>query len=136
MGRIRISGGFAFLIMLLAGCAADGYSSSSSVSVGYGFYYGHSWYDNPYYWYGDPDYIVVPPDRPGEPGRPARPEHPIANPPAGNRPETLPAPAPSARPAPTTSGTSRMPSARPHMSSPSSRASIPRASRGGGMRRR
>ncbi len=116
--------GLGLICLVLAGCASDGYSSgSSSVSVGASFYYGAGWYGGTYYPYGPPGYVVVPPDyanRPGEPGRPVGPEQPIAKPqPVG--PSQLPA----------TSSGSRMPSAQPRMSSSSSRASIPRASRGG-----
>jgi hypothetical protein len=123
----RLAGTLA--ILLLVGCASDdGYSGSSSVSVGASFYYGTGWYGSPYYGY-PPGYVVVPPDyvdRPGEPGRPGgpggpdvgpRPEQPIANPPSAAQPKA----------------SSRMPSAQPRVSSSSMRSSIPR---GGGGRRR
>ena len=107
------------------------------------FYYSNGWYGDPYYHgYYPPGVVVVPPPvYPGQPGRPVSPEQPIARPPGGAT--TLPArpsndlPGPSAKPAPSasTSSRSRMPSSQPRMSS-SSRASIPRAPRGGGGRRR
>lgn len=106
---------------MLGGCASDGYSSSS-VSYGTSFYYGHSWYDDPYYWSRSPSYVVVAPDRPD------RPEQPI------ERPETRPTPLPATRPPEPQARRSQMPTAQPRLSSPSRGASIPRVPRGG-MRR-
>lgn len=97
------------VLLALSGCASDGYgggSTSSSVSVAYGYggyygpYYGSGYYE-PY-----PPVVVVPP---GE--RPDRPD-------AGNRPSTLPAQAgggPSAKPsmAPPRPTTSSRPTSRP-----------------------
>jgi hypothetical protein len=125
------------LTALLAGCASDGYSGSSgSVSTHTAFYYGNPWYDHPYY-YDDPDYVVVPPDSINRPG--ARPENPIAEVPPGDglKPSQLPAQRPAQGPGvdtrPATS--SRMPSAQPRTSRPSTRPSIPSRPRGGGFSR-
>ncbi|MDH5254481.1 MAG: hypothetical protein OEW72_01070 [Gammaproteobacteria bacterium] len=124
--------GSVFLAMILAviaaGCSSDGYSGSSNVSSSASFYYGNPWYNDRYYYYGyyPPGVIVVPPPRDG--GRPVRPEQPIAKPPPGG-PTTLPA-GPSTGDLP-----AARPSSQPRMSS-SSRASIPRAPRGGGGGRR
>jgi hypothetical protein len=135
---------FLIVSLALAGCTSDSYSGgSSSVTVGASFYYGAGWYGGTYYPYGPPGYVVVPPDyypdRPGDPGRPGgpgegpRPENPIATPlPAQPGASQLP----SQRPEPSASASSRMPAAQPRVSSSSSRASIPRAPRGGGGRRR
>ena len=109
---------------VIGGCASDGYSSSS-VSYGSSFYYGHSWYNDPYYWSRSPSYVVVAPDRPDRPDRPIE------------RPDTRPTPLPAQpmpQPEPRASSRSRMPPAQPRMSSPSRGASIPRVPRGG-MRR-
>lgn len=136
MNRLAIRLAFALLAAALAACSSDEYSGRP-VSTSTSFYYGHAWYDDPDYWYDDPDYVVVPPDRVD---RPVRPEQPIARPsPQPPGVSTLPAPVPerpATRPAPSDASRSRMPSAQPRMSSRSSRASIPRAPRGGGVRRR
>ena len=129
----------------LAGCSSsDSYSDpyhGSGISTGASFYYGSPYPYYPYYGYDGPDYIVVPPPRPPYPGGelPVHPEQPIARPPGGDRPSTLPAERPdrpSTLPAPSASDRSRMPSAQPRMSSPSARPSIPSRSRGGGGGRR
>lgn len=112
---------------MLAGCASDGYSGGSSASVGVSYYHGQSWYDDPYYWYGPPGYVVVPPDNVDRPDRPVKPTQPIA--PEPGTPGARPQPRPAAKPAPSVR-TSRMPSAQPRVSSASHRASIPRAPRG------
>jgi hypothetical protein len=141
------------LTAVAAGCSSDGYSGSSNSSVHSSFYYSNGWYNDPYYYgYYPPGVVVVPPPvYPGQPVRPVSPEQPIARPPGGattpprGSGSVDPACAavqqrgtgPSTRPAPSasTSSRSRMPSSQPRMSS-SSRASIPRAGRGGGGRRR
>jgi len=111
------------VLLVLPGCTSDGYSGgsvSTSVSYGYGGYYGPYYgggYYDPY-----PPVVVVPP---GE--RPERPD-------GGNRPTTLPAEVnrPSAKPSipPSRPATSSRPTSRPSPR-PASRP-MPRA---GGMRR-
>lgn len=101
-------------LALVAGCASDGYGSSSSVSVGYGYggyygpYYGGGYYD-PY-----PPVVVVPPgERPERPGgeRPttlpaevggpsAKPAMAPSRPSSASRPTSRPAPRPAPRPMP------------------------------------
>lgn len=123
--------------LLIAGCASDDYGSSGSVRTSSTIYYGSGgWYDYPYY-YDDPDYVVVPPDRIERPG--ARPENPIAEVPPGGalKPGQLPAQRPAQRPGVETrpSAPSRMPSAQPRTSRPAARPSIPSRPRGGGFSR-
>lgn len=120
----------------LGGCASDDYAGSSgSVSSHTAFYYGSPWYGNPYYYYDDPDYVVVPPDRPDQ--LPVRPENPIAELPPGERPRPTPLPAerPRVEPLPSDRASSRMPKAQPRTSTPRARPSIPSAPRGGGFSR-
>ena len=102
-------------LALAAGCASDGYSTSTSVSVGYGYggyygpYYGPGYYD-PY-----PPVVVVPPgerpDRPDGGNRPTtlpsygggastKPAMAPSRPPTSSRPTTRPAPRPAPRPMP------------------------------------
>jgi hypothetical protein len=87
--KIVISAAATLVLLIGAGCeSSDGYSGSTSVSVGY--YGGSGWYD-PYYnrrYYGT---VVVPPRYPNRPGhRPPGHRPPGARPPGG----------PSARPLP------------------------------------
>ena len=107
MTVLRGSLGCAMLasLVLAGGCASDGYSTSTSVAVGYGVggyygpYYGHGYYA-PY-----PPVVVVPPgERPDRPG-------------GGERPTTLPSEVggPSAKPAmaPSRPSTASRPTSRP-----------------------
>jgi len=92
------------LLLLLAGCASDGVSTSSHVSVGYGYggYYG-PYYGGGYYAPYPPVVVVPPGDRPDRPD-------------GGNRPTTLPAEVgPSTRPAmaPPRPSTASRPTTRP-----------------------
>lgn len=111
------------LTLQLVGCSSNGSGSSGPVTSHSAIYYGSPWYNQPYYYYDNPDYVVVPPDRPLRPERPIGPE----------RPSQLPAERPRAGTLPSTS--SRMPSAQPRTSRPSVRPSIPSRPRGGGMSR-
>jgi hypothetical protein len=107
-------------VLALAGCASDDYGGggvSTSVSVGYGGYYGPGWYGGYYEPY--PPVVVVPPgDYPDRPDRPGDGS-------GANRPSTLPADAggastrPSTRTAPTAS--SARPSTAPSRPSSASR---------------
>lgn len=97
----------------LGGCASDssyGGGTTTSMSVGVGYYGGYGGYYGGYY-PAYPPVVVVPPDRPGTPGDGQ----------IGNRPTTLPsevnrpaqaAPMPSSRPSNVSRPTSR-PSPRP-----------------------
>jgi hypothetical protein len=149
MKHYRIAPAVALLAVLSACSSSDSYDRGN-VSMGGSVYYGHAWYDDPYYWNSGPGYVVVAP--PYGPGYPNRPVPPVGTLP--DRPTTLPSPVgPTTKPAqrPATSGTrpapapssrSRMPAAQPRVSSPSARPSIPSRSmprsmpRGGGGRGR
>jgi hypothetical protein len=115
------------VLLALSGCASDGYGGgvSTSVSYGYGGYYG-PYYGGGYYYDPYPPVVI---DRPDE--RPDRPN-------AGERPTTLPADVGGASPksstrattAPTRPATSSRPTSRP-----SPRPAPRPMPRGGGMRR-
>jgi len=90
---LKIVSGAAITTVLLigSGCeSSDGYSGSSSVSVGY---YGGSGWNDPYYnrrYYGT---VVVPPRYPNRPGhRPPGHRPPGARPPGGRPPTARPLP--------------------------------------------
>ena len=96
--------------LTLAGCASDdgysnsGVSTSMSVGVGYGSYYGPGYYGGGYYGGYYPPVVVVPPDRPNN-----RPPGGATTLPAGvDGPSAMP----STRPADVSRPTSR-PSSRP-----------------------
>lgn len=109
INRANLGRAFAVMItaLLASGCASDGGGSvSTSMSVGYGSYYGPGWYGGYYDPY--PPVVVVPP---GE--RPERPEQ------LPERPTTLPAdlggatPTPRAQTAPSRPSTVQRPTSRP-----------------------
>jgi hypothetical protein len=142
MKHYRIAPALALLAALSACSSGDSYDRGN-VSMSGSVYYGHAWYDDPYYWNNGPGYVVVAP--PYGPGYPDRPVPPIGTLP--DRPTTLPSPIgpttkPEPRPAPSAATRSKMPSAQPRMSTPSARPSIPSRSmprsmpRGGGGRGR
>lgn len=113
-------------LALILGTAGCGTSSgvSTSVSVGYGSYYGPGYYGPGYYggYYNPyPPVIIVPPDRPN---RPYPPDRPTTLPSYGGKPAASPGMAPP-RPSTSTRPTTR-PTPRP----------APRPMpRGGGVRR-
>ena len=121
-------------LALLPGCASDDYgggnvSTSVSVGVGYGGYYGPGWYGGYYEPY--PPVVVGSPDE--RPDRPDRPDN------GGNRPTTLPSDAGSGLSASPSTRASSAPSRPSNVSRATSRPSprpatrsMPRA---GGFRR-
>jgi hypothetical protein len=103
----------------LGGCASDsggwgdpGVSSSVSVGVGYGSYYGPGWYGGYYDPY--PPVVIVPPDGERPPGAGDRPERPTTLPAevGGSAPKQYGA-APSAKTAPPRPASAPRPTSRP-----------------------
>lgn len=88
----------------LQGCGTDGMSTSVSMGVGYGGYYGPYYgggYYGPGYYDPYPPVVIVPPDRPNY-DRPTTLPADVgpSRPPTHARPTTRPSPRPATRPMP------------------------------------